>query len=121
MLWPPFALRGFSDRLLAIERFAVAGFSGGGPYALACAYKIPERLTACGIVAGIAPPDYDQAGMMARNRVIFFLACRLPWLLLPLMWAMGRSSQEEDQASQSLLRSAPHLVEPDRACVSTVR
>lgn len=38
---------------LQIERFAVVGFSDGGPYALACAYKIPQRLTACGIVAGV--------------------------------------------------------------------
>ncbi len=32
---------------LPLDRFAVVGFSGGGPYALACAYKIPHRLTAC--------------------------------------------------------------------------
>src|SRR5439155_22464969 len=34
---------------LQLDRFAVVGFSGGDPYALACAYKIPHRLTACGI------------------------------------------------------------------------
>lgn len=102
---------------LHLDHFAVVGVSGGGPYALACAYKIPDRLTACGIVAGMAPPDYDQVGMMARNRLIFFLARRLPWLLTPLMWAMRRSSQQEEQARKSLVRSAAHLVEPDRACV----
>ncbi len=102
---------------LAIDRFAVVGVSGGGPYALACAYKIPDRLTACGIVAGMGPPDYGTVGMMARNRLLFFLARRLPWFFPPLMWAMGRSCQEEEQARKFLLRSAPHLVEPDRACV----
>ena len=30
---------------LGFDRFAVAGSSGGGPYAAACAWKLPERLT----------------------------------------------------------------------------
>lgn len=102
---------------LGIDRFAVAGYSGGGPYALACAYKMPERLTACGIVAGMVPLDYGTEGMMARNRLLLFFAHRLPWILSPLMWAIGRECQGEEQARRSLLRSAPHLVEPDRACV----
>jgi pimeloyl-ACP methyl ester carboxylesterase len=102
---------------LHIDHFAVVGFSGGGPYALACAYKIPDRLTACGVVAGMGPPEYSPAGMMASSRLLFFLARKLPWFLTPLMWAMGRSFQQEEQARKSLVRSARHLVEPDRACV----
>lgn len=42
---------------LQIDRFAVLGISGGGPYAAACACKIPERLTATGIVCGMGPSD----------------------------------------------------------------
>src|SRR5690242_15693615 len=30
---------------LGLNKFAVMGVSGGGPYAVVCAYKIPERLT----------------------------------------------------------------------------
>lgn len=40
---------------LGIERFAVLGYSGGGPYAAACARECPQRLTAVGIVAGLGP------------------------------------------------------------------
>lgn len=40
---------------LGLERFAILGWSGGGAHALACAYKLPERLTAVGIVSGAAP------------------------------------------------------------------
>jgi pimeloyl-ACP methyl ester carboxylesterase len=40
---------------LHIKKFAVLGVSGGAPYAAACAYKIPERLTRIGIVVGLAP------------------------------------------------------------------
>lgn len=46
---------------LALARFAVLGYSGGGPYATACALKIPERLTRVGIVSGTAP--FDEPGL----------------------------------------------------------
>jgi pimeloyl-ACP methyl ester carboxylesterase len=38
---------------LELERFAVLGVSGGGPYALACARWIPERLHAVGVASGL--------------------------------------------------------------------
>ena len=46
---------------LTLGRFAVLGYSGGGPYAAACALKIPERLTRVGIVSGTAP--FDEPGL----------------------------------------------------------
>jgi pimeloyl-ACP methyl ester carboxylesterase len=41
---------------LQFDRFAVLGISGGGPYAAACAFKIPGRLAAAGVVSGMGPP-----------------------------------------------------------------
>ncbi|MGC4936981.1 alpha/beta fold hydrolase [Kribbella sp. DT2] len=41
------------------ERFAVAGGSGGGPHALACAALMPERVVRCAVVGGIAPAPAD--------------------------------------------------------------
>jgi pimeloyl-ACP methyl ester carboxylesterase len=40
---------------LSLEKFAVMGVSGGGPYGLSCAFKIPERLTKTVIVGGMGP------------------------------------------------------------------
>lgn len=40
---------------LNIDRFSVFAPSGGGPYALACAWKIPDRLTAVGIFGSVGP------------------------------------------------------------------
>lgn len=51
--WPP-DLCALADHL-GLERFGVTGVSGGGPYALACAYAIPQRLTTVGVVSGIGP------------------------------------------------------------------
>jgi pimeloyl-ACP methyl ester carboxylesterase len=42
---------------LGLDRFAVLGISGGGPYAAACAWKLSDRLTGAGIVSGLAPLD----------------------------------------------------------------
>jgi pimeloyl-ACP methyl ester carboxylesterase len=36
--------------------FAVAGASGGGPHALACAAELPDRVTRCAVSASISPP-----------------------------------------------------------------
>jgi pimeloyl-ACP methyl ester carboxylesterase len=86
---------------LQIDRFAVVGTSSGGPYAIACAYTIPERLTACGIVSGVGPV-----------RVRFYQ--RLPWLLIPMMGVMGRFFRDEAQARKSLRRFTRSWPESDR-------
>jgi pimeloyl-ACP methyl ester carboxylesterase len=46
---------------LGLTRFAILGYSGGGPYAAACALKIPERLTRVGIVSGTGP--FNEPGL----------------------------------------------------------
>jgi pimeloyl-ACP methyl ester carboxylesterase len=40
---------------LDLEHFAVVGTSGGGPYAAACGYALPERVSALGLVCGMGP------------------------------------------------------------------
>ncbi len=40
---------------LGIERFAVFGMSGGGPHAAACAYALPGRVSALGLVSSAGP------------------------------------------------------------------
>lgn len=47
--------------VLKLERFGVLGVSGGGPYAAACAFKIPLRLSRIAIVCGMGPSEADGA------------------------------------------------------------
>jgi pimeloyl-ACP methyl ester carboxylesterase len=65
---------------LGLERFAMLGVSGGGPYALACAHALAGRLTAMTIVCGLAPLTapgiLTHANWLARTS--FVLARRAP-------------------------------------------
>jgi pimeloyl-ACP methyl ester carboxylesterase len=95
---------------LGINKFAVVGVSGGGPYALACAYKIPERLTCCCVNAGIGPINMSKKGMMRSNRIGFFISRRLPFLIKYLM----KSSLKVFEDQKSIEKLAEKLPEPDR-------
>ena len=48
------------SKALKLDRFAVLGFSAGGPYALACAYRFPQIVTRCAVVAPLPPLDHTQ-------------------------------------------------------------
>jgi pimeloyl-ACP methyl ester carboxylesterase len=69
---------------LDLERFAVEGLSGGAPYALACAYTIPQRLTACGLISPATGPFLRQAGAPSLRTAVWMVV-HLPWLVEMLM------------------------------------
>ena len=50
---------------LAIDDCLVAGWSGGGPHALACAALLPDRVRAALVIAGVAPHDAEGLDWMA--------------------------------------------------------
>lgn len=52
---------------LGIDQMAMVGLSGGGPYTLATAHAMPDRVVAAGILGGVAPskgPDSIGGGMV---------------------------------------------------------
>jgi pimeloyl-ACP methyl ester carboxylesterase len=51
-------VRALADSL-GLDRFAVLGYSRGGRYALACGARIPERLTAIGVLSAVTSPDME--------------------------------------------------------------
>jgi pimeloyl-ACP methyl ester carboxylesterase len=62
---------------LGIDEFLTAGWSGGGPHALACAALLPVRCLAAASIAGVAPsdsPGLDWLAGMAEENVAEFQA-----------------------------------------------
>ena len=57
---------------LGIERLAMWGFSGGGPYTLACAALLPDLVAAAAVVGSIAPwmaPGLDYFTGMGQDNL----------------------------------------------------
>lgn len=50
----------FADRL-GIDRFCVAGLSGGGPHALAVAHDLGDRVAGAAVLGGLGPVIGDEA------------------------------------------------------------
>jgi pimeloyl-ACP methyl ester carboxylesterase len=102
---------------LGLDRFAVAGESGGGPFALALAHLLPERITTAVVIAGLGPGDDPHArdGMKAANRFLFGLAQRAPWALPLPIGAMARSLGSDAKAEKAVTKLLADAPVADRA------
>ena len=79
---------------LGIEKFAVFGPSGGAPYALACAWKIPERVTATAVFGAVGP-SVPEAVVGAHSSLQFLwrIAKPLQWAVRIQMWLMSLAAR----------------------------
>ena len=99
---------------LGLHRFGVVGVSAGGPYAAACAYKIPERLTRVAIVSGVAPFDRLRAPEQRKRET--FLYRRAPWLGRAKTAAMAAAARRWPEWTYAqVVKGMP---EPDRILAS---
>jgi pimeloyl-ACP methyl ester carboxylesterase len=78
----PRLVREFAD-VTRLRRFAVIGVSGGGKYACACAWGLPDRVTRVGLVSSTCSFDLPGARSTwnAENRRLYRSADRAPWLV----------------------------------------
>lgn len=98
---------------LQIERFAILAYSLGGPYGLACAFEIPQRLTKVGILSGAAlftEPDLVK-NVNEGTRKFLTLPREKPWLARLFMWTalsvMPRIAPNRFVAQANTLLPAP--------------
>lgn len=98
-----------------LDRFAVLGFSFGGPYARVCGYALGDRVTRVVLVSSIGPLDDPAAGraLLPRPlRLTLALARLSPALALPLVWRSARETR-----AGALDRGAPDWMPPADAAV----
>lgn len=105
---------------LGLGRFAVAGRSGGGPHALACAALLPGRVTRAAALVGLAPRDAEGldwfAGMAPFNVLEFHTAFTDPERYAARI--IPRSAVIRSNPAQMLEDLRADLTEEDRLIVS---
>jgi pimeloyl-ACP methyl ester carboxylesterase len=106
---------------LGVDRFATYGWSGGGPHALACAARLPDRCAAACSIAGVAPFDavgLDWMAGMGEGNVAEFgtaLAGREPLTEYCRADAAGIMQASADDLADAL---RPHLSDVDSAALT---
>ena len=93
---------------LALDRFAVMGWSCGGPYAAACAAKMPERITAVGLLSSAVPFELvgTTKGLSRDDRILLFLVRRAPRLASALL-RVSIADASETRLYREIRRSFP--------------
>lgn len=73
---------------LKIKRFAILAYSLGGPYGLACAFVLPQRLTKVGIVSGAALFTIPELvkNINEGTRKFLTMPREKPWLSRLFLW-----------------------------------
>ena len=104
---------------LGIGRFAVESLSAGGAYALACAYKLPHRLTACGLISTVPPGTLLSKAGPLWMRAGLWIVKRLPMLFQLYLELLPAPAADEREVEKQLLRYASKLSEADRKLLQT--
>lgn len=99
---------------LGVARAGILGWSMGGQYALACAARIPERVTRTVVVAGALPLDDPDtfAQLNAMDRRLTRLAIHHPHVARETFLALGEVARHRPSAWAHLTERA---AAPDEA------
>lgn len=102
---------------LGARTFAVAGGSGGGPYALACAHVLPDRVSRVVLAASMAPLDRPGAleGFAPSRRFAWWMLQHAPLQRQITSWMQARLFRKEP--TWMLGKMTRRMSEADRAAV----
>ncbi len=90
---------------LNVDKFFVFGPSGGGPWALSCAQRIPDRLLGVGVFAPVGPLDGEtKVGMAKPVRIMWTVAATVPWVLKPQFKMTARLVRKHPELYAKLIK-----------------
>ena len=96
---------------LGLDRFALAGESGGAPFTLAAARQFGDRVSVVALIAAGGPMSpADRVGMTASARVLNWFARNAPALNMVRVAAMRReltNPERRERALRSAMATAP--------------
>lgn len=91
---------------LGIDKFAIFGPSGGGPYALSCAWQIPERLTSVGIFASVGPLNEEtKVGLSPIVASLWEKGPKIPGILKLQMKLTGWLVRKKPETYIKMIKS----------------
>ena len=100
---------------LDIEKFYIIGYSAGGPYAAAIAYRFPEQVKRLGLVSSMMPYKNlrELDGMKPAHKMILALGRYTPTLLMPFLHVMvkGLLNNPENYLKRIISDWAPRDLE----------
>lgn len=107
-----------ADRL-NIDKFTLIGTSAGAAYALACAYKLPQRVVSCHIISGLGAIEESFDLLSDLNKSFITMTKTLPWIIQPVFWLqMGRFSQNKNHSDKFLNNVIQSLDEVDKTALA---
>jgi pimeloyl-ACP methyl ester carboxylesterase len=86
---------------LGLDRFALAGESGGGPFSLAATFRLAGRVSVVALIAGAGAPmgPAERASQQARIRCYGWLARNVPAInavpLTVMRWSLASPARRE--------------------------
>jgi pimeloyl-ACP methyl ester carboxylesterase len=103
---------------LGLDRFALAGESGGGPFTLAAAHQLADRVKVAVLIATGGPiTPAEMAGQKPRIRLMYWLARNAPALNSIPIAAMRRELTNPARRERALHRDLATMPEAMHAAV----
>lgn len=104
--------------IVGIDRLRIIGYSGGGPYALACSRFLADSIDTVNIVSGSAPMDRPEVmvGSSLLDRAM--VQCALRWPRASDLMIGGMAAGARARPSFAVRFVEPNLTEVERAAMT---
>ena len=96
---------------LNINKFSVLGHSGGAPFVVACAYKIPDRINSAVIVSGMAPLEEltTKKGSTVSQNLVANLIKFFPSITNLMMHMTKKMIANPEKLNKQLVKQLPDV------------